>query len=339
MIPDNFLQMGSQSQLYWFCEACYSGNVDAVQQFLQTGLIDVNQCDCSSREPPIHAATGKLAVMRILIEHGAKLDVVDLRGETPLHVACRRRESDILRLLLNHGASVNYKALKTFSGIWFEGRCASGYTALHCAAALWSVEIVKILLDHGADVHCKDDVNRSPLFIACRCDRERDIIKLLLQHGADPNEITDRGESSFYACIDRRSSEETAQLLLDHGAVVNNKDLDLAVQRSALAYLCMDHGAYLPSADVQHGDYYASELALSWYSHYAPIDIGNQVDQISWLLATLTTQLNQRFITHLKNSHALFVNKLEEITIPASVLFDVIQGNIAAFLSCSMIEQ
>jgi ankyrin repeat protein len=339
MIPDNFLQMSSQSQMDWFCDACFWGNVDAVQQFLQTGLIDVNQLDSSRRTPPIHAATGKLAVMRLLIEHGAKLDVVDLGGETPLHKACRRGETDILRLLLNHGASVNYRALQTGCDDWFEFRCASGYTALHCAAALWSVEIVKILLDHGADVHCKDDVNRSPLFIACRRDHERDIIKLLLQHGADPNEKTDRGESSFYACIAGGSSEETAQLLLDHGAVVNTKDLDLAVRRGELANLCMDHGAYLPSADVQHGDYFASKLALSWYSHYAPIDMGHHVYQISWLVATLTTQLNQRFITHLKNSHSFRVNKLEEITIPASVLFDVIQGNIAAFLSCSMIEQ
>lgn len=45
-----------------------------------------------------------------LIQHGATPDVPTIRGETPLHLAARANQADIIRILLRNGADVNAKA-------------------------------------------------------------------------------------------------------------------------------------------------------------------------------------------------------------------------------------
>ena len=45
--------------------------------------------------------------MQLLLESGAKVDKRDDGGQTPLHFASRLRYSDVVRLLVDHGADVN----------------------------------------------------------------------------------------------------------------------------------------------------------------------------------------------------------------------------------------
>lgn len=45
-----------------------------------------------------------------LIQHMANPDVQTIRGETPLHLAARANQTDIIRVLLRNGAQVDAKA-------------------------------------------------------------------------------------------------------------------------------------------------------------------------------------------------------------------------------------
>lgn len=45
-----------------------------------------------------------------LIQHGASADVPTVRGETPLHLAARANQTDIIRILLRNGAQVDARA-------------------------------------------------------------------------------------------------------------------------------------------------------------------------------------------------------------------------------------
>lgn len=60
-------------------------------------------------------------------------------NQTPLHVAARLGNSDIVMLLLQHGASV-------------DAVTNDNYTALHIAAKEGQEEVAVILLDQGANI-------------------------------------------------------------------------------------------------------------------------------------------------------------------------------------------
>lgn len=45
-----------------------------------------------------------------LLQHSAIADVPTVRGETPLHLAARANQTDIIRILLRNGAQVDARA-------------------------------------------------------------------------------------------------------------------------------------------------------------------------------------------------------------------------------------
>ncbi|EFJ38443.1 hypothetical protein SELMODRAFT_73489, partial [Selaginella moellendorffii] len=49
-------------------------------------------------------ASGSPSVVRLLLKYGVHVNSVDKAGWTPLHVAVRCQQRDILRVLLNRGA-------------------------------------------------------------------------------------------------------------------------------------------------------------------------------------------------------------------------------------------
>lgn len=53
---------------------------------------------------PVHI---KELVIRLFLESGAKAGVLSLKGASPIHYAAQNGKTDILRLLLNHGAQVD----------------------------------------------------------------------------------------------------------------------------------------------------------------------------------------------------------------------------------------
>lgn len=76
--------------------------------------------------------------LRILIAHGAKVDLQDEHDGTPLHWAAERGDADIVAFLLRHDAAVN-------------AMDDEGNTPLHQALRAGSHAVVALLLEHGAD--------------------------------------------------------------------------------------------------------------------------------------------------------------------------------------------
>ncbi|KAI1921726.1 hypothetical protein LOZ58_004207 [Ophidiomyces ophidiicola] len=132
------------------------------------------------------AALKNVTGMRLLIRYGAKTNVRDQDGNTPLHMLLRHRnfqsKLDLLQLFIDHGTNVN--APNEF-----------GSVPLHTAASIAEVEPVKILLEHGADVNRKDDHGYVPLHLASSAvGIRKELATLLLENGADPVAQTDYGQ-------------------------------------------------------------------------------------------------------------------------------------------------
>ena len=78
------------------------------------------------------------SVLRLLLEHGADINVQNRVGRTPLHRASFNGALEVVRLLLVHGADAEVKSVV-------------GETALQEAADRGRDEVVKLLREHGAE--------------------------------------------------------------------------------------------------------------------------------------------------------------------------------------------
>ncbi len=105
--------------------------------------------------------TYPLDILRFLLDHGASPSRKGVNGFTPLIYLCRAdkgEQPDKVRLLLDYHAPVNEPGPK-------------GRTALHYAAAAGFVEVMTILLDHDANHRIRDHQGETPLALARRYDR------------------------------------------------------------------------------------------------------------------------------------------------------------------------
>jgi ankyrin repeat protein len=96
----------------------------------------------------------------------------DGHGNTPLHWAAFKNETECVSLLLRYNADPNARAHP------------SGWTPLHDAAYSNSVECIDLLLDAGANVDARANSGASPLCFAAQEDAA-EAAELLLRRGAD----------------------------------------------------------------------------------------------------------------------------------------------------------
>lgn len=99
-----------------------------------------------------------IEILVILINNGANVNMLDGKGEAPLHYAVKPRalqenqRVEIIEFLISKGADVNIKSIK------------EGNTPLHISVE-WSIETTKCLLEHGAELNIKNNKGNTPLDI------------------------------------------------------------------------------------------------------------------------------------------------------------------------------
>ena len=188
-------------------EASSSGRIDVVRLLLDRGAaIDATAGDGGT---PLHLASsaGHIDVVRLLLDRGAAIDATDGdSGSTPLHVASGAGDSgciDAVRLLLDRGAAID--ATDAFGG-----------SALHRASDNGCIDIVRLLLDRSAAVDATDAYDRSPLHDASSSGHI-DIVRLLLDRGAAIDATDGIGRAPLHVASDY-GHIDVVRLLLDRGA-------------------------------------------------------------------------------------------------------------------------
>ena len=163
--------------------ACMTGIVDIVQWLLDHGA-DVNAQSGDSTRPIVSAVGfGHLQVVRTLIEYNADTNIWMDFGEGLLHRAAspnfKNHQIAIMQLLLDHGANPNAQDNDGSTPLHNSSWRQKG----HFLPTQGSVEGTRLLLKYGAIIDAEDNEGRTPLQLALEHDRQ-DIVACLREHGA-----------------------------------------------------------------------------------------------------------------------------------------------------------
>ena len=179
-----------------------SGSVDALAQQLTNGG---NPNDSLDHYSALMAATldGTPDQMRLLIDHGAHVNYVNSQGISALWLAVPDRNKTML--LLDHGADLNLKI--------------EGYGVLAKLAAMpGTIDFFRLLIEKGADLK-KCAADNSLVYIAAGSG-DTAILGLLLRNGLRANDTVAFGDYPINSALNYRSFA-TLKMLVDSGADVN----------------------------------------------------------------------------------------------------------------------
>ena len=109
--------------------------------------------------------------VNLLIDNGAKINVKDDQGATPLILASIHGHEEVIGTLLAHGANTSHKE-KNY-----------GRTALHYAVIKGGQGMAEKLINGGASINRKDRAGKTPLNYAAKY-AHRDVVDLLVSHEA-----------------------------------------------------------------------------------------------------------------------------------------------------------
>jgi hypothetical protein len=150
------------------------------------------------------------AVQRILGSDPERLDSLDRFKYTPLDWAATRARWDVVRWLVEAGASVRNVG-------W------DGGTVLHRACHYDESGIIQLLLDEGADPGLRNQWGRAALHVAARRDC-RKVAAVLIASGIDLLSATHEGWTPLHVAA-MSGHEDMMRLLVSSGAAGDAKDL------------------------------------------------------------------------------------------------------------------
>ncbi|KAM0545410.1 hypothetical protein ACHAPJ_011315 [Fusarium lateritium] len=155
------------------------------------------------------ARHGHASTVRVLLKHGASMEFTGLWERNPLHVAAVQGYTEVIRAILEERE------------VDIERPSDQKFTALYLSVVFGHPIAAKYLLDRGSDPNMgilgtgRDDNQWTPLVVVAD-DGHRECAKLLLERGANPNICGPTGPPLLWAV--NNGGLEIFNMLLDAGA-------------------------------------------------------------------------------------------------------------------------
>lgn len=224
-------------------KAAQVGSGNEVERLIERGSDIEARHQRSGRNALLVAAhCGREDVVDLLINHNARLAVIDKSGDTALHLAASRGHYGVLQLLLPECDLIETpnskgrtplrvaadcgqpEALKILLDYHAQvnGRAENQMTALHAAARRGDGEIMQLLISHGADLEAKDALMMTALHYACGSGH-LEVIKLLLDHRASI-EAPGHDRKTPLICAAETGRAKAVELLLKRKASSRSTD-------------------------------------------------------------------------------------------------------------------
>tara|TARA_B100000287_G_scaffold354425_1_gene344632 strand:+ start:1831 stop:2934 length:1104 start_codon:yes stop_codon:yes gene_type:complete len=190
-------------------KASFEGNIAMVRLALNRGAKVDGKRQGGKTALMMAAKNGHLKIVDLLLNYGdAVIDQGDWEGETALNKASFAGHLDVVKFLLEEGAEIDRMS-------------DNGWTALSNAVGGNHLAVVKFLLKSGANIELKDDSKATILMIAS-LGAHVDIVELLLDHGAKIEEVDYQGWTALMWAVDQMNPA-IVNSLLARGAKFGNE--------------------------------------------------------------------------------------------------------------------
>ncbi|XP_074439088.1 ankyrin repeat domain-containing protein 27 isoform X4 [Larus michahellis] len=214
-----------------------SASTDARQEEVKNSYKEVEKLLRAVADGDLEMKFGRISA------NGLGVNVSNRDGFTPLHVAALHGHSELVSLLLKHGASISARNVKHA-------------VPLHLACQKGHFQVVKCLMAYNDKQNKKDIYGNTPLIYAC-LNGQYETTALLLQRGAAVNLSNAKGNTALHEAVLGRH-EALVDLLLRNGAMTHVKNernctpADCAEPNSNIIKLLETAPSYVPpSAETE----------------------------------------------------------------------------------------
>lgn len=199
--------------------AAMLGQTDKAHAIIHAKKCDINQRDNVKGQTPLLLACGQghKRMVYILLSAGANPNIADKDGDTPLIMAVDDNNSTIADLLLFYGAQIDQLDI------------GNDNTPLHTAIVNYNSDMVEFLLARNASPNLALGHDFTPLMAAAQLKTNSKrkkthclrIIKALLDKGADHAVAYRKDKDTALHCVVHRLNQDGTYILLAAGANPN----------------------------------------------------------------------------------------------------------------------
>ncbi|UJR37800.1 hypothetical protein I4U23_030491 [Adineta vaga] len=196
--------------------ACQVGNYELVSLLLNSSKIDINSLDATDRNCLFYAlSSGNEKIVNLLIEKNVTINIRDIVGDTPLHLAVQHPTNayELTKSLLTKQEGKDI----------INESAADGMKPLLLAASFQQADVIYLLLKNGANINGINNEEHTALHLACKSGCIRCAFYLIEVGGLDVN-VRDLYQQTplFYAFIS--NDYDLVQYLLACGAQLDIRD-------------------------------------------------------------------------------------------------------------------
>ena len=208
---DRLMHEGREMSTTPLIEAAGNGHADAARVLISRGA-ELNKHEPCDGETALHRSAEEchVPVIEPLMSKGARIDVRDKFGLTPLHMAVIMGHKEASICLLDHGADINTK-------------CNLGSTPLSSSAQKGHLPLVKLLILCGADLNLADCQGATSLMKAAGMGH-LEVVKILVEKGAVVDQPYNDGVGTALCQGSLNGHLEVVGFLLSAGANINHLD-------------------------------------------------------------------------------------------------------------------
>lgn len=203
-ILNMLLEAGATDMNGALLSAAKKNAIKIIKLLFQHNFLEYNDINFKdeSGDTALHLTTNP-EIVTFLLEQGAKLNIQNNIGQTPLIIACQKNNISIVSKLLKKNANPDIAPI-----------LQSGYNALMYAILMDYDQIVNLLLQYNADPNFKSEYGETPLLVAVE-NNNFEMVKLLLEYDADPDISDNNNYTPLYYAL-KNKHFKIARLLFSH---------------------------------------------------------------------------------------------------------------------------
>ena len=221
-------------------------------------------------------SSGNIEIVKLLIDHGANVNYVTKTNETPLSRAVSEGNVEIVKLLLELGIDVNHETKPNKSSPSEILPFLKSTTPLFKAIISQDVKMEKLLIDHGADVNYV--LSGGTILHQLSYFANTKLIEHLFKNYSEKIDISAR-DVLGRTPLEVASTKKMQKYLIEKGAKIEKKDDLLEKPKALILHAMYDpDGSYLEKNNIQF-----LQTVLEDYSKVPSLRIYDEIEFLETL--------------------------------------------------------